>query len=296
MAHRAVSRARSRQQRFRADAGARGFRAAHALRHRAGPRRGLADLCIAFGRRRLWLRPGSADAWYSYVNGGIDRKSEPRVRHRAFGRQRAGRDAAARLDRRVQSRSRGRLCATVPPRSKRAPGWRPCSRANSPSPDFLDRALRAIAATTPEDVQRVARTYLGNPTIALVLPRRNAIWQLRRSVKVALVHDYLNQRGGGRARLRAYCRARGPKRRLHLALRRARRRAISFRPQRVRPSYLARVPLAEPIFSCARAVLSARLRIVRSYAATTRSSARRRRGRRACSFRREPCTSATSIP
>lgn len=39
------------------------------------------------------------------------------------------------------------------------------------SPDFLDRALRAIAATTPQDVQRVARKYLGNPTIALVLPR-----------------------------------------------------------------------------------------------------------------------------
>ena len=41
----------------------------------------------------------------------------------------------------------------------------------SASPDFLGRALRAIAATTPEDVQRVARAYLGNPTIALVLPR-----------------------------------------------------------------------------------------------------------------------------
>ncbi len=41
----------------------------------------------------------------------------------------------------------------------------------SDSPDFINRALRAIAATTPDDVQRVARTYLGNPTIALVLPR-----------------------------------------------------------------------------------------------------------------------------
>ncbi len=41
----------------------------------------------------------------------------------------------------------------------------------SSSPDFLGRALRAIGATTPEDVQRVARAYLGNPTIALVLPR-----------------------------------------------------------------------------------------------------------------------------
>jgi predicted Zn-dependent peptidase len=41
----------------------------------------------------------------------------------------------------------------------------------SSSPDFINRALAAIAATTPDDVERVARTYLGNPTIALVLPR-----------------------------------------------------------------------------------------------------------------------------
>ncbi len=44
------------------------------------------------------------------------------------------------------------------------------SRGSS-SPDFINRALVAIAATTPDDVQRVARLYLGNPTIALVLPR-----------------------------------------------------------------------------------------------------------------------------
>jgi predicted Zn-dependent peptidase len=41
----------------------------------------------------------------------------------------------------------------------------------SSSPDFINRALAGIAATTPDDVQRVARKYLGNPTIALVLPR-----------------------------------------------------------------------------------------------------------------------------
>lgn len=39
------------------------------------------------------------------------------------------------------------------------------------SPDFLERALRAISDTTAQDVQRVARAYLENPTIALVLPR-----------------------------------------------------------------------------------------------------------------------------
>jgi predicted Zn-dependent peptidase len=41
----------------------------------------------------------------------------------------------------------------------------------SASSDFLGRTLAAIAATTPDDLQRVARTYLGNPTIALILPR-----------------------------------------------------------------------------------------------------------------------------
>jgi predicted Zn-dependent peptidase len=42
---------------------------------------------------------------------------------------------------------------------------------DSASPDFINRGLAAIASTTPDDVQRVARSYLGNPTIALVLPR-----------------------------------------------------------------------------------------------------------------------------
>jgi predicted Zn-dependent peptidase len=43
--------------------------------------------------------------------------------------------------------------------------------ARTSSPDYINRALEAIAATTPQDVQRVARLYLGHPTIALVLPR-----------------------------------------------------------------------------------------------------------------------------
>ncbi len=39
------------------------------------------------------------------------------------------------------------------------------------SADYLDATIRAIEATTPTDLQRVAHRYLGNPTIALVLPR-----------------------------------------------------------------------------------------------------------------------------
>ena len=38
-------------------------------------------------------------------------------------------------------------------------------------PNYISRTLDAIAQTNSADLQRVARTYLGNPTIALVLPR-----------------------------------------------------------------------------------------------------------------------------
>ena len=42
---------------------------------------------------------------------------------------------------------------------------------NGSSPDYLNRTLEAIQSTTAGDLQRVARTYMGNPAIALVLPR-----------------------------------------------------------------------------------------------------------------------------
>lgn len=41
------------------------------------------------------------------------------------------------------------------------------------STDYLNGTLAQIAAVTPADVQRVARAYMGNPTVALVLPRSN---------------------------------------------------------------------------------------------------------------------------
>ncbi|HEY9086403.1 MAG TPA: insulinase family protein [Candidatus Tyrphobacter sp.] len=43
------------------------------------------------------------------------------------------------------------------------------------SADYLRVTLRAIAATTPGDLQRVARRYLASPTIALVLPRTTTV-------------------------------------------------------------------------------------------------------------------------
>jgi len=45
---------------------------------------------------------------------------------------------------------------------------------NGAQPDYLSRTLDAISQTTAADLQRVARSYLSNPTIALVLPRENS--------------------------------------------------------------------------------------------------------------------------
>jgi predicted Zn-dependent peptidase len=42
---------------------------------------------------------------------------------------------------------------------------------NGQSPDYVTRTLSAISNTNAGDLQRVARQYLGNPMIALVLPR-----------------------------------------------------------------------------------------------------------------------------
>ena len=45
---------------------------------------------------------------------------------------------------------------------------------NGAQPDYMSRTLDAISQTTAADLQRVARLYLSNPTIALVLPRENS--------------------------------------------------------------------------------------------------------------------------
>ena len=45
---------------------------------------------------------------------------------------------------------------------------------NGAQPDYLSRTLDAISQTTAADLQRVARSYLSNPTIALVLPREDS--------------------------------------------------------------------------------------------------------------------------
>ena len=44
---------------------------------------------------------------------------------------------------------------------------------NGGAPDYVERTMAAIAQTNAADLQRVARSYLGNPTIALVVPKDN---------------------------------------------------------------------------------------------------------------------------
>lgn len=42
------------------------------------------------------------------------------------------------------------------------------------APDYIERGLSAIASVKPADLQRVARKYLDNPNVAIVLPRDQA--------------------------------------------------------------------------------------------------------------------------
>lgn len=45
---------------------------------------------------------------------------------------------------------------------------------NGQQPDYMVRTLEAISQTSAADLQRVARSYLGSPTIALVIPREDS--------------------------------------------------------------------------------------------------------------------------
>ena len=104
---------------------------------------------------------------------------------------------------------------------------------------------------------------------------------IAKQLNVALVHDYLNQRGGAERVFAHYRPSVARRADLYRALRRARRRRS--RPARPRaPSYLARIPFREPLLSrCSRR--SIREHSKRSTSAgSIRSSVRRRRGQRAC--------------
>ncbi len=113
-------------------------------------------------------------------------------------------------------------------------------------------------------------------------------------MNVALVHDYLNQRGGAE-RVFARIAAAWPRGAdLYRALRRARvGRSLSGATACAVRTWLA-LPFANRYFR-ALAPLYPRAFEAFDFAASTRSSARRPHGRRAYAFRRAPFTSATSI-
>ena len=89
-------------------------------------------------------------------------------------------------------------------------------------------------------------------------------------MNVALVHDYLNQRGGAE-RVFARIAAAWPQAPIYTALYDERALGDLFPPERVRSSYLARLPFANRYFRTLAPLYPARVRSVRLRAATTRS-------------------------
>ena len=182
-----------------------------------------------------------------FVNGGLSANPSRAFATALSDRERACGNAPARLDRGVQGRGDGRFRGRRDQRSNRARGSRPSSRSRAPRRTSSIARLAAIAATTPEDVQRVARTYMGNPTIALVLPRGANLQTNAGAMRVALVHDYLNQRGGAE-RVFAHFAAAWPQAPVYTALYDERAVGDLVAPERLRLSYLARIPFANKGF------------------------------------------------
>ncbi len=146
-----------------------GLHPPHAFGYRASSGRRLADVRLAFGRRRLRLRSRAVEP-VLYVNGGLNGNPS-----RAFATALSVVNvlAATRLQGSIEefkAEAAGDFANDATTLETRTWLAAVFSRDSS-SPDFINRALQAIAATTPDDIQRVARTYLGNPMIALVLPR-----------------------------------------------------------------------------------------------------------------------------
>ena len=98
------------------------------------------------------------------------RQSQPRLRDGTLGRGSFGGDTLQGSIEEFKAEAAGDFATDATTLETRTWLAAVFSQASA-SPDFINRALSAISATTSDDVQRVARTYLGNPTIALVLPR-----------------------------------------------------------------------------------------------------------------------------
>ena len=247
-------------------------------------------LRIARGRHGLLVRPHGrhASCCTSTAASAIRAaRSPPRFRSSTCWRRRVCRARS-----RISKPKLRAISRPVRRRSRRARGWRRSSRQSSASPDFLDRTLRAIAATTPADVQRVARIYLGNPDDRAGAAARRKPAELK---ALALVHDYLNQRGGAE-RVFAHIAQAWPEPRStphsttsgstgDLVARSARTHVVPCAHS-----------VGQPLLSRARAALSARLRIVRLLRIRHDRQFDDRLGEGRASFHPVRCTSATSIP
>ena len=121
-------------------------------------------------------------------------------------------------------------------------------------PTSSSRALRGVSATTADDVQRVARVYLGSPTIALVLPPtgplpievadKSELPVLTVSARTRLFEPARRRR----TRLRAASHGAWPRSPVYTALYDPRATGDLVAASRVRTSYLARVPFANRSF------------------------------------------------
>ena len=169
MAHRAIPGTGGRQQRFRRDARARGLRTTDAGRHGRSPRGRIPDVCFSCGRRTLYQYDRTQPNLTLYVNGGIGNPD------RAFGTALSIATVLAtqRLDGSIdqfKAQAAGDFSSGVMTLESRA--WLAAVFVeNGQSPDYVGQTLAAIQATDASDLQRVAKTYLESPTIALVLPR-----------------------------------------------------------------------------------------------------------------------------
>ena len=234
-----------------------GLHAAHAARHRRSARRGLGRRSLRARSARSTPTTGQPPRLTLFVNGGIGNptaRSKPRCRlvnvlpqSRLQGsidefKAAAAGDFASDADRARIARVAGGLFA-----------------GQGASPDFVNRDARSDLRR-----RRPTTSSASRKNISAIRRSRSCCRDEQTRADTRRARPRLPQPARRRrTRLRAHRSRLARRSGLHGALRRARRPAISFAKERVRTSYLARVPGANRELSLPRAVLSARVRSVR---------------------------------
>ena len=123
--------------------------------------------------------------------------------------------------------------------------WQIASAVNQGAdPAMAQTVVAAIDRVTPADVQRIAKTYLQRYAVAVdsaAPPGGNL------SLRVALVHDYLNQRGGAE-RVFAHFLDAYPDAPVYTSIYSPTNSPTSFRASRVRTSFLQKFPFKKRLF------------------------------------------------